>query len=227
MFVKVYNQKGEETGKTALPKELFEVSFNSDLVHQVVVSQMGNRRQVSAHTKGRGDVRGGGRKPWRQKGTGRARAGSRRSPIWRGGGITFGPTNERNFKKIIPQKMRRKALFMVLSQKAKDSEIIILDKLKLEKAKTKEAANIVRLIRANKSINQIRNSKAKSSKTKKQESFLIALPKMDENIIRAARNLPKATTILAKDLNCLDILSYKYLMLPKEAIKIIKDTFIK
>ena len=219
MFVKVYNQKGEEAGKTELPSDIFDVKMSQDLVHQVVVSQMGNRRQVSAHTKNRGDVRGGGRKPWRQKGTGRARAGSRRSPIWRGGGITFGPTNERNFKKIIPQKMRRKAMFMVLSQKAKDKELIVLDELKLEKAKTKEMANIVKSLKL-----KVQSSKPKK---KKQESVLIALPRMDENIIRATRNISKIATIPSKDLNCLDILSYKYLMLPKEAIAVIKTTFSK
>jgi large subunit ribosomal protein L4 len=210
MFVKIYNQKGEETGKTKLPSEIFDVEMNQDLVHQIVVSQMGNRRQVSAHTKTKGDVRGGGRKPWRQKGTGRARAGSRRSPIWKGGGVTFGPTKERNFKKIIPQKMRRKALFMVLTQKAKDNELIILDELKLEKTKTKEMAKIIN-----------------NQSSIKLGSILIALPKMDENVIRASRNIPKIATIPAKDLNCLGILSYKYLMLPKEAIKVIKDTFVK
>ena len=210
MLVDTYNQQGKITGKTELPKEIFEVKMNQDLVHQIVVSQMANKRQVSAYTKTKGEVRGGGRKPWRQKGTGRARAGSRRSPIWRGGGITFGPTKDRNFKKIIPQKMRRKALFMVLSGKAKDNELIVLDELKLEKAKTKEFAEIIN--------NQL---------SIKSESVLIALSKMDENIIRATRNLPKIATIPAKDLNCLDILSYKYLMLPKQAIKIIKDTFVK
>ena len=211
MEVNLYNQDGKEIGKTELPKEIFEVPFNSDLVHQVVVSQMANRRQVLAHTKGRGEVRGGGKKPWRQKGTGRARAGSIRSPIWRGGGITFGPTKQRDFKKIIPKKMRRKALFMVLSQKARDKELFILDEIKIEKAKTKEMAKI------------ILNSKFKILNSK----LLIALPKLDENIIRGARNIPKVTTIQAKDLNCLDILNYKYLMMPKQTIDIIKETFIR
>ena len=108
MKVPLYNQEGKESGQALLPKEIFDVKFNSDLVHQVAVSQAANRRRVIAHTKGRGDVRGGGKKPWRQKGTGRARHGSRRSPIWKGGGVTFGPTKERVFKKDIPKKMRRK-----------------------------------------------------------------------------------------------------------------------
>ena len=137
MLVNTYNKEGKKVGKKRLPKEIFEVPINSDLVHQVVLSQIANRRQKTAKTKDRAEVRGGGRKPWRQKGTGRARAGSIRSPIWRGGGVTFGPTSERVFSKKIPKKMRRKALFMVLSAKAKEKLILVLDDLKSEKPKTK------------------------------------------------------------------------------------------
>ena len=209
MLVKTYNQEGKELGKTLLPKEIFEVSLNSDLVHQVMVSQMANRRKVIAHTKTRAEVRGGGRKPWRQKGTGRARHGSIRSPIWRGGGITFGPRKEKVFKKKIPTKMRRKALFMVLSAKAKENFILLLDSLKLEKPKTKFMVKILHTLPL------------------KTASCLIALPKKDDFVIRAARNIPKVETIQAKDLNTLDLLSFKYLILPKDAIKVIKDTFSK
>ena len=111
----LYNLKGEKIGTTVLPKEIFEVKINPDLIHQIAVSQSANRRRVIAHTKDRSDVSGGGRKPWRQKGTGRARHGSIRSPIWRGGGITFGPTKERVFSQKAPKRMKRKALFMVLT----------------------------------------------------------------------------------------------------------------
>ena len=208
MKTDIYNQNGEKIGDIDLPKQIFEVPFNSDLVHQVAVSQMANKRQVSAHTKTRGEVRGGGKKPWRQKGTGRARHGSIRSPLWRGGGITFGPRNEKVFEKDIPKKMRRKALFMVLSAKAKDKEIFVLDELKLEQAKTKLMNEILK-------------------KFIKQSSGLLALPKMDEKIIRAARNIVKVDTIQAKDINVLDLLNYKYLIMPKEAIKVIKETFMK
>jgi len=143
MKVSVYDQQGKEIGTTLLPKEIFDVKLNPDLVHQVATSQMANRRQVIAHTKDRGEVRGGGKKPWRQKGTGRARHGSIRSPLWKGGGVTFGPTKERNFKKIIPKKMKRKALFMVLSAKAKENLLIILDTLKLPLPKTKVISQIL------------------------------------------------------------------------------------
>ena len=213
MEINLYNQKGEETGKTELPSEIFEVKFSPDLVHQIVVSQMANRRQNSAKVKDRSEVRGGGRKPWRQKGTGRARHGSIRSPLWRGGGVTFGPTKERDFKKIIPKKMRRKALFMVLSQKAKDNELVVIDDLKIEKPKTKVMKEIIQNLK----------SKIKDMKT---ESFLIALPKIDKNIILSTKNIPKTDTIQAKELNCLDILNYKYLMLPKKSIEVIKETFL-
>ncbi len=143
MKISTYTQNGKESGKAELPSEIFDVKMNSDLVHQVVLAQMSNQRQVIAHTKDKSEVRGGGRKPWKQKGTGRARHGSIRSPIWKGGGVTFGPTKDRNFKKKINKKMRRKALFMVLSSKVQDKEMIVLDKLKIEKPKTKEIAMVI------------------------------------------------------------------------------------
>ncbi len=209
MIVKVLNQKGKEVGEARLPKEIFEVKMNPDLVHQVVLVQMANRRQISAKVKTRAEVRGGGRKPWRQKGTGRARVGSIRSPIWRGGGVTFGPTTEKVFKKKISKKMRRKALFMVLSAKAKENLLLVLDKLEIEKAKTRAMAEILNKLFL------------------KKGSGLVVLLQKDENIIKATRNIPKTATMQAKDLNVLDLLSYKYLVMPREAIKIIKDTFLK
>lgn len=209
MKTETYNQNGEKIGQTLLPKEIFDVKINPDLVHQVVVSQMANRRIPIAHTKTRAEIRGGGRKPWRQKGTGRARAGSIRSPIWRGGGITFGPRKERVFQKKIPKKMRKKALLMALSAKAKENLIVLLDSLKIEKTKTKLMVEILNKL-------PIKNT-----------SCLIALPQKEDSIIRAARNIPKIETMQAKDLNTLDLLSFKYLLLPKESIKEIKDTFLK
>jgi len=209
MEVDVYNQKGEKIGKARVPKEIFGVEINPDLVHQVVVSQMANRRQNIAHTKTRSEVRGGGRKPWAQKGTGRARHGSIRSPLWIGGGVTFGPRKEKVFEKVIPKKMKRKALFMVLSGKLKENLLILLDKLKIDNPKTKEIFQVLKKLPCAK------------------KSVLIGIPQYDRNIILAARNIPKVKVMEARELNPLDLLSFKYLLLPKQSIKVIKETFLK
>lgn len=209
MKVDIYNQEGKVEGSTVLPKEIFDVEFNADLVHQVAVSLMANKRQVSAHTKNRGEVRGGGKKPWRQKGTGRARHGSIRSPLWKGGGVTFGPRTERVFEREIPKKMRRKALFMVLSQKAKDSQLVVLEKLEMPNPKTKEVAKLF------------------SKLPGYGESRLIALPNYDKNIYLSARNIKKTDIEDARNLNVLDLLNHKYLVILKESIKTIEKTFSK
>lgn len=209
MKVEIFNQNGEGIGKTDLPSEIFEVKLNPDLVWQVAISQAANKRLPRAHTKDRSEVSGGGRKPWPQKGLGRARHGSIRSPLWRHGGVTFGPRKEKILKKKIPKKMKRKALFMVLSQKAKDGELVVVDEFKLDKPKTKIFYQILKKLPL------------------KKINALIALPKTNRNLILAARNIPKVKTILAKDLNCLDLLSFKYLVLPVESIEVIKKTFLK
>lgn len=146
--VPIYNQAGEEVGSQELSEEIFGVKPRESVVHQVVVAMLANRRQVLAHTKDRGEVRGGGRKPWRQKGTGRARHGSIRSPLWVGGGITFGPTKERNFKQKINDKMRRKAIFMCLSDRVQDGKLVLLDKMSVMEGKTKEMVGLVNKLRA-------------------------------------------------------------------------------
>jgi len=204
----VYNQEGKETEAVLLPKDIFEVKMNPDLVHQVVSSQMANRRKTLAHAKDRSEVSGGGRKPWRQKGTGRARHGSIRSPLWKGGGVTFGPTKERVFKKKINKKAKKQALFMVLSAKAKSNSILILDlDFKQIPTKTKQMAEFLK-------------------KFPLKGSALIALPKKDENFIRVTKNIPQIETLEARNLNALDMLSFKHLILPKESIKIIKETWL-
>jgi large subunit ribosomal protein L4 len=207
MKASVYNQAGKEVENITLPKEIFDVKFNADLVHQVAVSLSANKRQVSAHAKIRSEVRGGGRKPWRQKGTGRARHGSTRSPIWKGGGVTHGPRNDRIFAVEIPKKMRRKALLMVLSQKAKDSQLIILDKIELKTQKTKEMAK------------SLQNLPCKSQRT------LIALENYDKKIVLASRNINKTSIEDARNLNVLDVLNSKFLLITKDAIKTIEKTF--
>lgn len=196
-----------KTVKADLPKEIFEVPMNADLVHQVIVSQTGNRRRVIAHAKGRAEVSGGGIKPWKQKGTGRARSGSNTSSIWVGGGVSHGPTKDRNFKRILPKNIKRKALFIALSDKAREGLLVVAETLALKEAKTKEARSLLKNIGI-------------------MESCLVVLPKLDKNVILAMRNLPKVSTIQAKDLNCLDIVSSKYLLTDKEGIEEIKKTFL-
>ncbi len=222
MFVKVYNQEGKEVDKAELPAEVFDVPMNKDLVHQVVVAQMANARQVLAHTKDRSEVRGGGVKPWRQKGTGRARHGSIRSPIWKGGGVTFGPTKERIFAKKINKKMKRLALLIILSSKARDKEMVLLDKLELAQAKTKQIMEV------------FNNLKTKIKKDLTKGTLVVLSACLDESkrasdqkIIRAIKNIPKIKTIRADSLNVLDVLSYRYLLMPQEAIEVIKKTYLK
>lgn len=222
LFLPVYDTNGKEVATAELRPEIFGLKLNPDLVKQVVEAQISQSRIPYAHTKDRGEVRGGGKKPWRQKGTGRARHGSIRSPIWRGGGVTFGPRKEKVFAKKINKKMRRKALFMVLSGKVRDKELILLDDLKLEQPKTKLMAKI---------INNIFGAPAlagdKSLAKARTPSVLIALPVPDKNVILAARNIPRFSTIGANSLNVVDLLNYKYLIMPKEALEVIERTFLK
>lgn len=208
MKVSVYNQKGEELKKIDVSDDVFNVEPNFDLLHQVVVSQMSNRRQGTAHTKDRGDVSGGGKKPWRQKGTGRARHGSTRSPIWKGGGVTFGPRSDKNYKRVIPKLMKRKALFMVLSAKLKDNEMKVLDKIELNNHKTKGAIEV---------LNNFPEIIKKNT--------LLILPDTNKSVLLGFRNIPKIELMQAKDLNALDLLSFKNIIIPEASIKVIEDTF--
>lgn len=214
MKADIYNQKAEKVGSIELPASAFSLPWNSDLVHQVVVSLQANKRTPTAHTKGRGEVAGGGRKPWRQKGTGRARHGSIRSPIWRGGGVTHGPTKEKIYSKKINKKMGKKAFYAALSQKLRDSEILFLDKIILSEPKTKEANVVI------KSLSNIKNFEKLAGK--KKNRAILALPKKDGDIARGFRNLPGLQISQFKDLNALDLMNYKYLIItePKEALMI-------
>ncbi|MFH1643100.1 MAG: 50S ribosomal protein L4 [Patescibacteria group bacterium] len=214
METPLYNIEGKEIEKISLPKEIFEVEVKHELIHQIFESQRANQRKVIAHTKDRSEVSGGGKKPWRQKGTGRARHGSNRSPIWRKGGVTFGPTNERNFKKTIPNKMRIKGLLMVLSAKAVDKRLFVVEELKLEKPKTKKMVKMIDNMRAN-------------VKEFEKGSVLLALPELNKNVILSTRNIVKTKTIEARNLNVLELLNYKNLIISKSSIKVIKETFLK
>jgi len=203
METNVYNTQGKKVSSLKLPEAIFALPFNSDLVHQVVLAQEANARENIAHTKDRGAVRGGGRKPWRQKGTGRARHGSSRSPIWRGGGVTFGPTNERNFTQKVNKKMKRKALYLVLAQKLRDNEIIFVDSLGISEVKTKSALEIVKgLVQAG--FDRL------VSKTK--NTALVVTPEKTEEVYKSFRNLPGFASGEIRSLNVLDLLRYKYLV---------------
>ncbi len=204
----LYNQSLEKIGSIELNPNIFGVDFNADLVHQAVLAQEANSRIVLAHAKNRAEVRGGGRKPWRQKGTGRARHGSIRSPLWKGGGVTFGPIKERIFAKKINKKMKRKAMFCVLSQKLKDGEMFFLDKISLENFKTKEAARVLVL------------------QIKFRERLLLILPKNDAMMVRVLKNIPRIKTILADSLNTVDLLKHKKILILKEAIPVMEKTYL-
>ena len=205
---KVYNQEGKEISEIKLNEAIFGLPWNDDLVHQAVRVAFANQRPVLASTKDRSEVRGGGRKPWRQKGTGRARHGSIRSPLWKGGGVTFGPTSERNFKLKINKKMAQKALITALSGKAKDNEILILEDLKLSAPKTKEMAKVML------NFSQIKNA-------------LLVISEPNENVKRASKNLPNLEIININNLNILDVLKYQYLILTKEGIEYLNKKYIK
>jgi large subunit ribosomal protein L4 len=205
----VYNQKKEKVSEITLPKEIFEVALSQDLVWQVAMAQSSAKRRNIAKTKTREEVSGGGKKPWRQKGTGRARHGSSRSPIWKGGGVTFGPVSEKNYLRETTKKMRRNALFMVLSEKAKGEFISIIDDFNFEKPQTKNVAII---------LDKFFPEKGK---------ILLALPQKSENAFKSARNIKRAKVVPAKELNVLELLSHKYLFMPEASVKEIKETFLK
>ncbi|OGF63809.1 50S ribosomal protein L4 [Candidatus Giovannonibacteria bacterium RIFCSPHIGHO2_02_42_15] len=212
--IKVYNQDGKDVGELELSDKLFAVPWNPDLVHQVVSAERANLRTPIAHTKDRAEVRGGGKKPWRQKGTGRARHGSSRSPIWIGGGITHGPRKDRNYSEKINKKMKRKAVFTVLSQKIRDNEVVFLDELKITQAKTKIGAGILKNL-----------SKIKGFENVIAKSVIVAVSRPDRNIQRALRNIKNVELIEARNLNPLEIISSKFLVLPQESAKILEKTF--
>ena len=209
MNVKIYNQQGEETGMIDLPEAVFGVKWNADLVHQVVTAYAANRRQGSAQAKTRAEVRGGGKKPWRQKGTGRARHGSIRSPIWKGGGVTHGPRADKDYTKKINKKMAKRALFTVLSAKARDHEIVMVDDMALAEAKTKHAAEFFKNFSA----------PERFPRMKKGNGVLIAMPEKNDTIRRAVRNIPYAAVDEARNLNAYEVMQYKYVMFPKKAIE--------
>jgi len=217
MEAKIYNQKGIETGKITLPVKVFSAKWRADLVHQVVEGMRSNKRAGTADTKGRGEVRGGGKKPWKQKGTGRARHGSSRSPIWVGGGVTHGPLAEKNYKRKISKKMRAQALFSVLSKKWKDGEILFVDSFSLSGIKTKKALEVI------KNLSKVLGFKPIA--TSKKAKVLTAFWGRNEKTEKSFRNLPQLEIVFLKNLNPLDVLNYKYLLIenPEESIKFLES----
>ena len=206
MNAKVFSKEGKETGSVNLPEAVFGVAWNADLVHEVVTGMQANARgESSAHTKGRGEVRGGGKKPWKQKGTGRARHGSTRSPIWVGGGVAHGPINSKDYSVKINKKVRAKALATVLSKKFADQEVIFIDSLKLGEPKAKEAKAIIVAI-ANGSGNEMLAKKRKNA-------AVIVIADRDIATEKSFRNFGNVEVIMAKDVNPVDLLTYKYVVI--------------
>lgn len=212
--VKIYNQQAEAVGEMELSENVFGLKANEALIHQAAVTQMANERPVIAHTKDRSEVRGGGRKPWRQKGTGRARHGSSRSPIWIGGGVTFGPRNERNFKKKINKKMKKNALLMVLSARLAGDNFIILDKLAMTEFKTK----IFKAI-----INSFASKILKTENVK--PNFLFIIDGSDEKLSYSARNLAGIKLINIDNINIIDLLKYKNLVMTKGVVGRLEERY--
>ena len=213
---KIYNQKGAPAGEINLPERVFAAKWRADLVHQVVEGMRSNKRAGTADTKDRGEVRGGGKKPWKQKGTGRARHGSSRSPIWVGGGVTHGPLAEKNYKRKIGKKMRAQALFSVLSKKLKDEEILFVDSLEVSSIKTKPALEIMDKLS--------KPGKFKSNKKLDKPNILLALYGRNEKTEKSFRNIPILEIAYVKNLNPYLVLNHKYLLIenPTESVKFLE-----
>ncbi|MBI5254240.1 50S ribosomal protein L4 [Candidatus Falkowbacteria bacterium] len=206
--IAVLNQKGEQIKEIKVSPAIFNVKLNPKVLHQVVVAMAANQREILAHTKTKGEVAGGGKKPWRQKGTGRARHGSIRSPIWIGGGITFGPRNIRNFKQKINKKMRQKAMLMALSDRFRNKLVTVVESFEMKDAKTKIFKNI------------LNNLKLKSS-------ILVVFDKFNAAVVKSLNNLPKVEAIRADSLNAQVILKYKNLLITEPAVEVIGKIFKK
>lgn len=205
--VTLYTMEGKKQGTHELPARIFGVKVDPAFVEHAVVAQRANAKITVAHTKTRAEVRGGGRKPWRQKGTGRARHGSIRSPIWRGGGVAFGPRPERNYGMKINKKERQKALFMALSDKVSANRLVLLDALEMPSIKTKQFVTSLK-------------------KLPVERSVLLVLPGSNTNIEKSARNVAGLTPIRADSLNVVDVLRHHCLVLPVDAIGVIEKTFV-
>ncbi len=213
MKVSVYNQQGTVTGEIELNSKLFEVKPEQHLLAESVRIQQSNSRVGLAHTKTRGEVRGGGKKPWKQKGTGNARAGSIRSPLWRHGGVTFGPRANRNWELKLNKKAKVKALCMALTDKVQNKKLFVVDAIALPDNKTKQMASVI------------------ADFAKNVEGFgkkhLLIVPSSKLPLMRASRNLTVCTAITASTLNILELLKAEDVIVLKDSLPILEKTFIK
>ncbi len=203
----LYTAKGEKKGDIELPESVFGVPSNDTLLHQVYVAVSANLRSPIAHTKDRGERAGSGKKPWKQKGTGRARAGAVRSPLWRKGGVTFGPTKDRNFSKDTNRKMRQKALCVALSEKLRAEKLRVVDSFAFETKKTREFAALLDKL-------GVRPGKA-----------LLGFSGSDRDIERMSRNIEKTTNVLSANMSAYDLLNHEYLVVTKETVDMLAARF--
>ena len=217
----IYTKDGKEAGTIALPANIFSVPWNDALMHQVVTTMQANARPIIAHVKSRGDVRGGGRKPWQQKGTGRARHGSIRSPIWKGGGVTHGPLKEKVYAREIPKKMRAKALFVALSRKFKDGEILFVNSFGIDAPKTAVARNVLVALSKIAGFEKLRD--------KRKNAALIAFFRVHSAAHKSFRNIGSVEYANVRNLNPVSVLGSKYLVIenPEAAVAIIESRLPK
>lgn len=207
MEIKLYTQDGTEKGAVKVPERVFGTKANKALIHKILLLQLGNRRAAIAHTKTKGEVRGGGKKPYRQKGTGRARQGSITNPHFRGGGVAFGPRNTRNFVTHAPKQERRNALFGVLAEKFREAHVSALESYSAEKAKTKLFAQMLKKLPFKKSV-------------------LFVLPEKNEMFVRSSKNIPKIKSILVNYLNIADLLKYNDVVFLKDSLPKLEEIFV-
>ncbi|OGI76900.1 50S ribosomal protein L4 [Candidatus Nomurabacteria bacterium RIFCSPHIGHO2_02_FULL_33_12] len=213
---KVFASDGSISRTFKIPKSIFDVKWNSDMVNQVVLSMESNLRAGTAHTKNRAEVSGTGKKPWKQKGTGRARHGSRRSPIWVGGGIAHGPRTDKDYSKTITKSMRRGALVSLLSQKFRNGEIIFIEPLDIKTPKTKDGLAILKNI--SKAVDAPRLANGR------KPYAVLALPAKNKTLQKSFNNLPSVTVEMVQNISVLDIINHKYCLFinPEEALEFLK-----
>lgn len=209
MKAEVFDQKNKKVEEINLPDRIFEIEWSADLVQQVLLAQLANKRMPWAHVKDRSEVRGGGKKPWKQKGTGRARHGSTRSPLWAGGGVTFGPRNDRDYSQKVNKQMKRKAIFSILAKKLQDGEVKIIDSFKIEPPKAKIAAGILKNI------------------VKSPVNALLIAGSSKSKIKQIVKNIKNINAISPLSLNAYDLLKYRDIILEKSAIEIIGKHYAK